>query len=113
MNDKRHNSHHHEPPNRPPHSAGLNQDGAPHDGALQDGDGRHSDRRDEAARQIGFRNYDALVAGSTPITGRNGQVHMIVEGTDGRWIVWLEETWPEYRTFDSIHHAGRAAGEDA
>jgi hypothetical protein len=103
MNDE------HEATNRPPYSAGPQRDGATHDG-----DGRKSvDRRDAAARQIGFRSYEALVAASTPITGRDGRVHMIVEGTDGRWIVWLEETWPEYRSFDSIHHAGRAAGEEA
>jgi hypothetical protein len=80
-------------------------------GAIRDGDGQ-PDSRDAAAQSLGFRSYVALVAASTPITARDGRVHLIVESHDGRWIVWREEAWPEYRTFDSIHHAGRAAGEE-
>ena len=81
------------------------------DGASRASDGRN-DSRDPAAQNLGFRSYAALVAASTPIAARDGRVHLIVESHDGHWIVWREETWPEYRTFDSIHHAGRAAGEE-
>jgi len=81
------------------------QDGLPHDGPVS------GDPRDAAARQLGFRSYAWLVKSSTPIASRDGCIHMIVENHDGRWMVWREETWPEYRTFDSIHHAGRAADE--
>jgi hypothetical protein len=80
--------------------------------ASADDDGSTASQlHDLAARRLGFLSYDALVRASTPITARDGRIHLIVEGPDGRWLVWREESWPEYRTFDSIHHAGRAAGE--
>ena len=91
---------------------GRRSDDSQEDAGSRDGDAQ-AEWRDAAAKMLGFKSYSALIAASTPITARDGRVHLIVESHDGRWIVWRAETWPEYRTFDSIHHAGRAAGEDS
>ncbi len=53
------------------------------------------------ARRLGFANYAALEAVSTPVLCDNGQLRMVGSTPNGKWIIWKRGHWDGRLEFDT------------
>jgi hypothetical protein len=68
--------------------------------------------QDAAARELGFESFDTLVKVSVAFPVERGRTLFVCELSDGRWIRFDRDTWPQHEAFRSRDEAMQPRNEE-